>query len=268
MIFWHRLLGLILADFFRRSSYDVEVEIDLSEKQQRLDVIIIEKGKGKPIKRLPDGLDDLGPHNLMTYKSQHAPVDAWVIDELVGHYVNYRKLLGGDRRGMPPIEDFRLYAVSTRRPRKLARQVALDKIQDGVYETYWGTHRIRVLVLKEMPHKKHNAIWELFSGTAERVAQGAAEYDPRTPDMNSVINEICHSFGLEMPTMPYTMENFKRDIARKYLRGLTAKERVDGLSPEERLVGLSPGNLLEALSPKDVKALLREIRRRGFGEGK
>ena len=91
------------------------------------------------------------------------------------------------------------------------------------------------------------------------MAQGAAQHDPRTPDMSNVINEICQSFGLEAPTMPYTIENFKRDIARKYLRELTPQERLEGLSLKDRLVGLSS---------KDVEALLKEIRRQGLREGK
>ncbi|MFP4310055.1 MAG: hypothetical protein ACLFQQ_22815 [Desulfococcaceae bacterium] len=47
MIPWHRLFGLTLTDFFLNSAYEVELEKDLSLKQQLLDVVIIEKKGGK-----------------------------------------------------------------------------------------------------------------------------------------------------------------------------------------------------------------------------
>ena len=56
MIKWHRLFGLVLIDFFDHSPYEVELEIDLSRKQQFLDVVILRKNEGTFSGRLPDGL--------------------------------------------------------------------------------------------------------------------------------------------------------------------------------------------------------------------
>ncbi len=67
MIDWHRLFGLTLMDLFTDSPYVVELEKDLSFKQQRLDVVIIEQGEGDFQGELPDGLENLGPHNLLTF---------------------------------------------------------------------------------------------------------------------------------------------------------------------------------------------------------
>ena len=47
----------------------MELEKDLSVKRQFVDVIIIEQQTGDPPEDLPDGLDNLAPHNLLTYKS-------------------------------------------------------------------------------------------------------------------------------------------------------------------------------------------------------
>ena len=91
MIPWHRLFGLALTDLLADSPYRVELERDLSLKQQILDVIIIEMAAGGVLETVPDGLDDLARHNLMTYKSHREALDAWAIDELIGHFVNYRK---------------------------------------------------------------------------------------------------------------------------------------------------------------------------------
>ena len=44
---WHRLFGLLLIDFFAGSPFEVELEKDLSIKQQYLDVVIVRRGKGR-----------------------------------------------------------------------------------------------------------------------------------------------------------------------------------------------------------------------------
>ncbi len=46
MIPWHRLFGLTLTDYFHDTAYKVEIEKDLSLKQQLLDVVILERKKG------------------------------------------------------------------------------------------------------------------------------------------------------------------------------------------------------------------------------
>jgi hypothetical protein len=44
---WHRLFGLLLADFFTDSPFTVEVERDLPQLQQFLDVVIVRRGRGR-----------------------------------------------------------------------------------------------------------------------------------------------------------------------------------------------------------------------------
>lgn len=88
---WHRLFGLFLKDFFTDSPFVVEVELDLSVKLQLLDVAILRKTAGEFQGPLPDGLDNLGDYNLLTFRSHHEALDDWVLKELTGHYVNYRK---------------------------------------------------------------------------------------------------------------------------------------------------------------------------------
>ena len=117
-------LARTLTDFFTDSPFTVEVERDLSVQQQLLDVVIVRRGRGRFAGRLPDGLEGLRPHNLMTFKSHHEALDAWAMKELVGA-----------RRGLPqarqPLADrpaprqdqFGLYAVAARFPHNLSGQV-------------------------------------------------------------------------------------------------------------------------------------------------
>ena len=114
---WHRLFGLLLTDFFTGLPFTVEVERDLSEQQQFLDVVIVRRGEGNSSVRLPDGLDDLLEHNLITFKSHHESLDAWAMKELMGHYVAYRKLVSKSPAELLPEEIFRLYAVCAAFPR-------------------------------------------------------------------------------------------------------------------------------------------------------
>src|SRR3979409_1217250 len=90
---WHRLFGLLLTDFFTDSPFTVEVERDLSQQQQFLDVGMVRRGPGRFPERLPDGLEDLTAHNLITFKSHHETLDDWAMKELIGHYVAYRKMV-------------------------------------------------------------------------------------------------------------------------------------------------------------------------------
>src|SRR2546423_2764123 len=103
---WHRLVGLLLTDFFSGSPFAVEVERDLSVQQQLLDVVIVRRGRGRFAGRLPDGLDRLRPHNLMTFKSHHEALDAWAIKELVHHDVAYRKLVSAAPSELLPEDQF------------------------------------------------------------------------------------------------------------------------------------------------------------------
>src|SRR6266699_4454307 len=119
---WHRLFGLLLTDFFAGSPFVVELEKDLSMKKQLLDVVILRKGKGRFAGRLPDGLDNLATHNLITFKSYQEALDDWALKELTGHYVNYRKQVSPSLQQLLPEEEFRLYAVCARFPRNLASQ--------------------------------------------------------------------------------------------------------------------------------------------------
>ena len=108
---WHRLFGLLLTDYFTGSPFVVEVERDLSVQQQFLDVVIVRRGRGRFAGHLPDGLDGLVAHNLITFKSHHEALDAWAVKELLGHYVAYRKLVSPAPSELLAEDQFRLYAV-------------------------------------------------------------------------------------------------------------------------------------------------------------
>src|SRR5690349_11038005 len=116
---WHRLFGMALTDFFSDSPFIVELEKDLSLKKQLLDVIILRRYPGVFTEPLPEGLEKLAAHNLITFKSHQEALDDWTLKELTGHYVNYRKQVSPSLQRLLPEEEFRLYAVCARFPHNL-----------------------------------------------------------------------------------------------------------------------------------------------------
>src|SRR5262245_33166649 len=208
---WHRLFGLLLTDFFAGSPFAVELEKDLSLKQQFLDVVILRKGKGRFAGRLPGGLDDLAAHNLITFKSHREALDDWALKELTGHYVNYRKQLSPGTRPLLPEGVFRLYAICARYPHNLAGAVPFEEVRQGVYECRRGTDAIRVVVTRELPEAEHNAPLHLFSGSAGRVGYGAEHYQRRSQNTSTLLDRLFEGYQQEGLAMPYTMEDFRRD---------------------------------------------------------
>ena len=59
--------------------------------------------------------------------------------------------------------------------------------------------------------------------------------------------------------MPYTMEDYRRDVAREHLHELTPEERLAGLSAKEIVECLSPEEILSGLPIDQVKAYLNHL---------
>jgi len=274
MISWHRLFGITLTDYFSDSSYAVTLEEDLSLKQQLLDVVIVQTAKEEKKKLpddLPDGLENLGPYNLITYKSHQDTLDDFAIYELCGHYVNYRKKISPSFDHLLPAGDFRLYAVSARYPQNLANQVDFENAGQGVYDVRWGSRSIRLIVLSRIAETKKNAPWLMFSAVPEKVRYGAAHYAWHT-QVSSIMNHLFQKYNMEGMTMPYTVDDYLKENKEEMFKYLT-QEDIDrilkGLKPEDRLKGLTteevfkrfkPEDLLKRLSLKEIEEYLKKIK--------
>jgi hypothetical protein len=240
---WHRLFGLSLVDFFRGMPVVVELEKDLSLKQQLLDVVLIRKGAEPLPCRLPDGFEELSPHNLVSFKSYQEALDGWSLDELVGHYVNYRKQVSPSMQDLLPEADFRLFAVSVRFPQTLARQTALTRVQPGVYEARHFTGVIRLVVVHELPQQEHNALLHLFSARDDLLRYGAEHYRLRSKETSTLLRQLFERYRLEATLMPDALEQLKQfaeETIEELLKKLPAKRLVKGLSADELLAALTP----------------------------
>jgi hypothetical protein len=124
----------------------------------------------------------------------------------------------------------------------------------------WGSHEIRIIVLRQIPRQKRNALWELFSGVAENVLFGADNYRWRRPDGSTVINELYQNYKIEGIDMPYTWEDYLKEKEQerlKWLKSLSPETRLKGLSKKDILKLLSIEDRLEGLSAESRKELLK-----------
>jgi hypothetical protein len=272
----------------------VEFEKDLSLKQQLLDVVLIRKGTEPLPCRLPDGFEELAAHNLVSFKSYQEALDGWALNELVGHYVNYRKQVSPSMQELLPEADFRLFAVSVRFPQALARQVTLTPVQPGVYEARHFTGGLRLVVVHELPQEEHNALLHLFSARTDLLRYGATHYRLRSEETSTLLLQLFKRYRLEATLMPDALEQFAQETIKELLKKLPAEKRLEGLSmgellaalppealaalatgetvegllkklpAEKRLEGLSPDELLAALSPEARAALAQRLKDYGF----
>jgi hypothetical protein len=117
---WHRLVGLILSPLFDLLGYLTQVEIDLSMKEQFLDIVVVRRGdKPTDFSRLPkvywEAFGELNLHNLISFKSYSESFNAESLEEFFGHLTNYRKQYEVDS------DDINLYAIVYHYPRDLFR---------------------------------------------------------------------------------------------------------------------------------------------------
>jgi hypothetical protein len=188
-----------------------------------------------------------------------------VSSALTGHYVNYRKQASAAREPLLPESDFRLYAVTSRFPHNLHSESPLAEVGEGIYDCRRGTDTIRVIVTGQVSKAAHNAIWHLFSASAEKVGYGAEHYRQRSEKTSSLLTELFRGYETEGIHVPYTMADFEHDFVKERVNILSPEERLKGLSPEERLAGLSPEKRLEGLSPeKRLEGLSPEERLEGL----
>jgi hypothetical protein len=247
---WHRLFGLLLTDFFSGSPFVVEVERDLSVQQQLLDVVIVRRGRGRFAGRLPDGLEGLRSHNLLTFKSHHEALNGWALKELTGADVAYRKLVSRSPSELLPDDQVGLYAVAARFPHNLSGQVPWLRVQAGVYDCRWGTDTIRVVVAGELPQEPHNAPLHLFSASPELAGFGRGAYRRRSEQTSRLLEQLFDKLQGEGFTVTYTMEDFNRQYIKEHFAQLTPEEQEEvlrALPPERRLAGLPPEKQEEVL---------------------
>ena len=250
------------------------MEKDLSERQKFLDILLIEgEGAAWQPDLCPDGLDELRPHNLISFKSFQESFTADAVEHLVSCVADYRYLVQAEKRphGGPellPNDQLQTIAVTAQYPRKLALEMGSQwqpTELEGVYEMKWGTRPIMVIVCRQVEMTERNALWLLFSGQEVRVAFAMKHFGLNNHDMSTILSKISETYQLQGLNMPYTVEDFKRECieeAFEEIKDLPEAEQqriLAHLPPNLRLKGLDPKDRLEGLSKKELDELRKLI---------
>lgn len=290
LIDWHRLFGVTMLDYFTGSSYRVEVEKNLTLKKttqflqvtlhgddeysverkemptvpQFLDVAIIKEAKGRtPMKGLPDGLDNLSKHNLMTYHSPIQTEEGVSLEELIWHYVSYRKKESAEFEQLLPERGFRLYAVTTNYPDELKdERIPLKCLKEGVYEIpLLGRRNLRMIVTSEVRTRENNTPWLLFSGIPDKVEFAKTHHRWRNPKASSIVHCLYERYFAEKVFMSYSLEDYSRDYQQELFENVPLEDRFKDTSPEEVLKVVtkmfSPERIAKALPPEVANYLVR-----------
>ena len=149
----------------------------------------------------------------------------------------------------------------------------------GVYEIRVLSRDIRILVLSRLPLAQRNAVLAFFSFDSGKVKFALENYRWHMDDGSTVINQLLEKYSLEGITMPYTMEQFRKEYVKAHLgdldpeerlKGLRAEdvlsrfdpeERLKGLRAEERLKGLRAEERLKGLKVEDIDAYLKKLKK-------
>jgi hypothetical protein len=248
---WHRYFGLAWLDFFWGTEATVDTEKDLSQKKQLLDLVFTLPADVAPPHRLPDGFDDLGRYNVITFKSYQEALDGVALDELVGHSLNLRKQVSPTMQKLLPVTDFRRFAVCVRTPHNLLQEMDIRRLGQGVYEARHFSGVLRVVVVNELPLEEHNAMLLLFGPEGERFDYAYHHYRPYSPEISTLVYQMINRYQQEGIPMPEKLQELAQRTIDEMLKTLPPEKRLEGLSPEEIVKGLSP----EALAA--VEALAR-----------
>jgi hypothetical protein len=162
-----------------------------------------------------------------------------VLNELIGHYVNYRKQVSPSMQELLPETDFRLFAVSVRFPQGLARQGVLTAVQPRVYDVRHFTGLIRVVVVHELPREEHNALLHLFSAQRDLLRYGATHYRPRSEETSTLLLQLFERYRLEARLMPDPLQQLAEETINELLPRLPVEWHLKGLSVDELLAGMS-----------------------------
>jgi hypothetical protein len=124
-----------------------------------------------------------------------------------------------------------------------------------VYDCEWALGDVRLVVAGQLTREPHNAPLHLFSASPELVGFGQNTYRRRSEQTSLLLRQLFERLRGEGFHMAYTMEDFKRDITKKYFEELSPQDRrewLKSLPAEERLAGLSPEQIREYLEQLDA----------------
>lgn len=242
---WHRFFKIGLRQLLARTCFEVHDEFDLSDQVQRVDFVIVRVGKSSlpypdPAK-MPDGLQNLREHNLISYKSMNEPFDRFALNELVGHIVSYSKLQSADK-WKEFSDEVGFFAVSTRKPSTEVMAKLLHQTADeAIYEIDCAGWKVTCIVINEANNNNRNWLWELLRGDRSRWQNGAISTILKT------ITKRLKKMGIIDPEI----EAFETKVIESWLEDIDLRKTPAG----KELIG-------EGIEQGEEKIITKQIKTR------
>ncbi len=101
------------------------------------------------------------------------------------------------------------------------------------------------------------------------VEYGVKNYQNEGEPLPQIFDELLSQYHLEGVKMPYTTEEFIRDVNRRVISEATLQERLEGLPKEEvlknysledRLEGVSLEDRLQGLSLEEIETYMQKLK--------
>jgi hypothetical protein len=277
---WHRFLKIGLRHLFSGTCFEVYDEINLADQVQMVDFAVIRVANPNlpppSPQQMPDGLQNLRDHNLISYKSMSEAFDHYALRELVGHAVAYAKLKAKDDwRSFS--DNLGLIALSTRKPSTaVISRLLLQTGDEDVYEIDCLGWKVTCIVINQAPTDRRNWLWNTLKGDKSRW---------KSSSVTAMLKEIKQQLK-EMGIVDPEIEAFETEIMEAWLQELSPSQRLIGLdlksTPEGQALmdkaieqGRVAGKMIEAgkanqeitemteLPLQTIEALRQKIEREG-----
>ncbi|QTA92260.1 Uncharacterized protein dnm_083360 [Desulfonema magnum] len=212
---WHRLWGLMMTPLFERLGCETVVEMDLSAKVQRLDMVVVRRKEKIRYDVLADpnyyeGFEQLNEHNLISFKSFREVFNMTALEELYGHFTNYRKMKTIGEHSKSTVN---LYVVTHHFPKDLFSRFEGKNLIDRITETIYDFNvltPVRFIITRDTNHP----ILGLFSDNADQIVKSRNKLEKDgwlLGEVSSYIEKLYKYYALEGIDMPYTQEMFIKD---------------------------------------------------------
>ena len=209
---YHRAAGLALTPVMQQLGYVTEVEVDISMKSQRIDIISVQRETLVEPKLPPiywQVFGQLNEHNLFSFKSYSESFNGHSLEEFYGHLTNYCKVKEVKRDAV------NLYVLTSHFPRNLLNPLlqtgqAVATQDNTVYDVTISTLKpVRFIICS----RTDNPVLALFSDKIERIlaAYTTIQSEPQLfADISIYWKQVLRKLDQEIKNM-YTREDFLRD---------------------------------------------------------
>ena len=228
---WHRGLDMALKPLFQRKGFDSMPELDVSQKEQIIDIVTVRRMSESELQELrqdsssiyaepiPDVywevFETFNDYNLISFKSYSESFNGFSLMEFYGHFVNYCKSNQRDE------DDVNLYAIVNHYPRLILNSIKDTELltvvkENEIYDVCAMDMRpIRFIICRETD----NPILAMFSGIVEKSLKSYERVLEETrllDDVSGVFREFFGEALIEMYQSQARAE-FEREFAPRQM---------------------------------------------------